>query len=129
MILLGSRHRAPQKQAKWLLAIIGWVIVVCLMQNSGFVSSCSMDGETVASASVAEEKVHDTKSKSANKCELSDKLIQFAKHHLGLFIVILFVGITLVAVCRRGVFAQLRQWTEPIPYKHRVHLTFCVFRE
>ncbi|WP_319554670.1 hypothetical protein [uncultured Vibrio sp.] len=129
MSLLVSRHRAPDKQAKWLLAIIGWVIVVCLMQNSGFVSSCSMNGEQTESSYASSEKTHDIEAKSANKCELSEKLIQFAKHHLGLFIVVLFVGITLAAVCRRGVFAQLRQWTEPIPYKHRVHLTFCVFRE
>ncbi len=129
MILLGSRHRAPQKQVKWLLAVVGWVIVVCLMQNSGFVSSCSMSGEQTESSFVSAEKSHDIDAKSTNKCELSEKLIQFAKHHCGLFIVVLFVGIALVAVCRPGAFAQLRQWTEPIPYKHRAHLTFCVFRE
>ncbi|MDV6251777.1 hypothetical protein [Vibrio sp. EA2] len=129
MSLLISRHRAPHKQAKWLLAIIGWVIVVCLMQNSGFVTSCSMKGEQVASSVVSAEKSHDTEAKSANKCELSEKLILFAKHHLGFFIVVLFVGISLVAVCRRDTFSPFSQWTEPIRHKHRVHLTFCVFRE
>ncbi|MGP8307671.1 hypothetical protein [Vibrio sp. YIC-376] len=129
MSLSVSRHNAPQKQAKWLLALIGWVLVVCLMQNSGFVASCSVKGEPTATSVLAGEKIHDVKAKGVSKCELSEKLIQFSKHHLELFIVILFVSVTLVAVCRRGVFAQLRQWTEPIPNKHRVHLTFCVFRE
>ncbi|MDW2068419.1 hypothetical protein R7Z51_28500, partial [Vibrio sp. 1579] len=51
MSLLISRQGTPQKRAKWLLAMIGWVIVVCLMQNSGLVSACSMsDDQTLVSA-------------------------------------------------------------------------------
>ncbi len=111
------------------MALIGWVLVVCLIQNSGFVSSCPMKSDYAGFAAVADEKGRDVKAKSVSKCELSEKLIQFAKHHLELFIAILFVGITFMAVSRRGVFTQIKQWTEPIPGKHRVHLTFCVFRE
>jgi hypothetical protein len=129
MSLLVSRHSTSQIRAKWLLVLIGWVIVVCLMQNSGLVSSCAINGKQAATSFVDGEKAHDVKAKNANKCELSEKIVQFAKHHLELFIVILFIGTTLVEVNRHGVFTQLRQWTEPIVCKHRVHLTFCVFRE
>lgn len=127
MSLLVPRHNGLQKQAKWLLAFIGWVIVVCQMQNSGFVAPCSVSGEHVVT--VAADKALEVKGKSTSKCELSSKLVQFAKHHMELLIVVLFVGITLVSVCRVGAFSRLRQWTEPISPKHRVHLTFCVFRE
>ncbi len=111
------------------MALIGWVLVVCLIQNSGFASSCPMKSDSAGFTEVADEKGHDVKAKGVSKCELSEKLIQFAKHHLELFIAILFVGITFLAVSRRGVFAQIKQWTEPIPSKYRVHITYCVFRE
>ncbi len=123
------RYNSPQKQAKWLMALVGWVLAVCLIQNAGIVSSCPMKSDYAGFAVVADETGQDVKAKGVTKCELSEKLIQFAKHHLELFIAILFVGITFIAVSRLGAFTQIKQWTEPIPGKHRVHLTFCVFRE
>ncbi|TON95800.1 hypothetical protein CGH47_07355 [Vibrio parahaemolyticus] len=100
--------------------MIGWVIVVCLMQNSGLVSALSSDDAHVVKAD---------KVKEPSKCELSEKLIQFTQHQLEAFIVVLFIGIVLAAVWRCSAFVNARQWTELIYDKHRIHLTFCVFRE
>jgi hypothetical protein len=73
---------------------------------------------------VKAEKGHDT-----SKCELSEKLIQFAQQQLETLVVVLFVGIFALVVWRCCAFASKRQWTEPIVQKYRVHLTLCVFRE
>ncbi|WP_045497069.1 hypothetical protein [Vibrio hyugaensis] len=123
---------ASRQQGKWFLALIGWVIVVCLMKNSGLMFSCAMQYDS-SSASVfigdevkivKAEKGHDT-----SKCELSEKLIQFAQQQLETLVVVLFVGILALVVWRCCAFASIRQWTEPIVQKYRVHLTLCVFRE
>ncbi|EMI4393224.1 hypothetical protein V6473_003086 [Vibrio parahaemolyticus] len=132
MSLLISRQGTPQKRAKWLLAMIGWVIVVCLMQNSGLVSACSMSDDQTLVSALSSNDAHAVKAdkvKEPSKCELSEKLIQFTQHQLEAFIVVLFIGIVLAAVWRCSAFVNARQWTEPIYDKHRIHLTFCVFRE
>ncbi|EKA3120667.1 hypothetical protein REH77_04220 [Vibrio alginolyticus] len=132
MSLLTKRHHTPHKRAKWLLAIIGWVVVVCLMQNSGFASSCSMKYETEAPAvSLTDERssVKSIDTKETSKCELSEKLIQFSQHQLDVFIVVLFVGLFASAIWLCSAYIGAQHWTEPIGRKYRVHLTFCVFRE
>ncbi|PMO50783.1 hypothetical protein BCT11_04125 [Vibrio sp. 10N.222.52.B12] len=125
---------ASRQQGKWFLALIGWVIVVCLMKNSGLMFSCAMQYDSSSSSTsvligdevkiVKAEKGHDT-----SKCELSEKLIQFAQQQLETLVVVLFVGIFALVVWRCCAFASKRQWTEPIVQKYRVHLTLCVFRE
>ncbi|EGQ8449160.1 hypothetical protein GTP59_20395 [Vibrio alginolyticus] len=132
MSLLTKRHHTPHKRAKWLLAIIGWVVVVCLMQNSGFASSCSMKYETESPAvSLADERpsVKSIDTKETSKCELSEKLVQFSQHQLDVFIVVLFVGLFASAIWLCSAYIGAQHWTEPIGRKYRVHLTFCVFRE
>ncbi|PFG45808.1 hypothetical protein ATG66_2891 [Vibrio sp. ES.051] len=112
--------------------MIGWVVVVCLMQNSGLASSCSINYETISPSMLVGDDayvVQTDKGKDLSQCELSEKLIQFAQHQLEAFIVVLFVGILVSAIWRGSVVTRARQWTEPIRYKYRVHLTFCVFRE
>lgn len=116
MSLLISRQGTPQKRAKWLLAMIGWVIVVCLMQNSGLVSACSMSDDQTLVSALSSDDAHVVKAdkvKEPSKCELSEKLIQFAQHQLEAFIVVLFIGIVLAAVWRCSAFVNARQWTEP----------------
>ncbi|MGR5445553.1 hypothetical protein ACPV47_11670 [Vibrio jasicida] len=123
---------ASRQQGKWFLALIGWVIVVCLMKNSGLMFSCAMQYDSSSTSVligdevkiVKAEKGHDT-----SKCELSEKLIQFAQQQLETLVVVLFVGIFALVVWRCYAFASKRQWTEPIVQKYRVHLTLCVFRE
>ncbi|CAH1572211.1 conserved hypothetical protein [Vibrio jasicida] len=123
---------ASRQQGKWFLALIGWVIVVCLMKNSGLMFSCAMQYDSSSTSVligdevkiVKAEKGHDT-----SKCELSEKLIQFAQQQLETLVVVLFVGIFALVVWRCCAFASKRQWTEPIAQKYRVHLTLCVFRE
>lgn len=123
---------ASRQQGKWFLALIGWVIVVCLMKNSGLMFSCAMQYDSSSTSVligdevkiVKAEKGHDT-----SKCELSEKLIQFAQQQLETLVVVLFVGIFVLVVWRCCAFASKRQWTEPIVQKYRVHLTLCVFRE
>ncbi|MCX2789122.1 hypothetical protein [Vibrio sp. Sgm 5] len=123
---------ASRQQGKWFLALIGWVIVVCLMKNSGLMFSCAMQYDSSSASvligdevkTVKAEKGHDT-----SKCELSEKLIQFAQQQLETLVVVLFVGIFALVVWRCCAFASKRQWTEPIVQKYRVHLTLCVFRE
>ncbi|MGR5137006.1 hypothetical protein [Vibrio jasicida] len=123
---------ASRQQGKWFLALIGWVIVVCLMKNSGLMFSCAMQYDSSSTSVligdevkiVKAEKGHDT-----SKCELSEKLIQFAQQQLETLVVVLFVGIFALVVWRCCALASKRQWTEPIVQKYRVHLTLCVFRE
>ncbi len=89
------------------------------------------DDQTLVSA-LSNDDAHVVKAdkvKEPSKCELSEKLIQFTQHQLEAFIVVLFIGIVLAAVWRCSAFVNARQWTEPIYDKHRIHLTFCVFRE
>ncbi|HHF2856007.1 hypothetical protein WMQ43_13510 [Vibrio diabolicus] len=132
MSLLTKRHHTPHKRVKWLLAIIGWVVVVCLMQNSGFASSCSMKYETISPAvSLTDEgsSVKSIDAKETSKCELSEKLIQFSQHQLDAFIVVLFVGLLASAIWMCCAYIRAQHWTEPIGRKYRVHLTFCVFQE
>ncbi|MDW2334549.1 hypothetical protein R7040_26180, partial [Vibrio sp. 1069] len=79
MSLLISRQGTPQKRAKWLLAMIGWVTVVCLMQNSGLVSACSMSDDQTLVSALSSDDAHVVKAdkvKEPSKCELSEKLIQ-----------------------------------------------------
>ncbi|MGR5426818.1 hypothetical protein ACPV5D_17360 [Vibrio harveyi] len=138
MLASTSQSAASQHQGKWLLALIGWVIVVCLLKNSGLMFSCAMqyDSNTTSVVLVDGGRVNDvTKIERADsghdtgKCELSEKLIQFAQQQLETMVVVLFIGLFVLAVWRCCAFANQRQWTEPIIHKYRVHLTLCVFRE
>lgn len=100
--------------------------------NSGLVSACSMSDDQTLVSALSSDDAHVVKAdkvKEPSKCELSEKLIQFTQHQLEAFIVVLFIGIVLAAVWRCSAFVNARQWTEPIYDKHRIHLTFCVFRE
>ena len=122
---------ASRQQGKWLLALIGWVIVVCLMKNSGLMFSCAMQYDASSTSAVVGDEVKIVKAEKGHdtsKCELSEKLIQFAQQ-LETLVVVLFVGIFALVVWRCCAFASKRQWTEPIGRKYRVHLTLCVFRE
>ncbi|WP_390502417.1 hypothetical protein [Vibrio harveyi] len=137
MLASTSQSAASQHQGKWLLALIGWVIVVCLLKNSGLMFSCAMQYDSnTTSVLVDGGRVNDvTKIERADsghdtgKCELSEKLIQFAQQQLETMVVVLFIGLFVLAVWRCCTFANQRQWTEPIIHKYRVHLTLCVFRE
>ena len=123
---------ASRQQGKWLLALIGWVIVVCLMKNSGLMFSCAMQYDASSTSAVVGDEVKIVKAESGHdtsKCELSEKLIQFAQQQLETLVVVLFVGIFALVVWRCCAFANKRQWTEPIVPKYRVHITLCVFRE
>ncbi len=127
-----SQSAASRQQGKWLLALIGWVIVVCLMKNSGLMFSCAMQYDASSTSAVVGDEVKIVKAESGHKsgkCELSEKLIQFAQQQLETLVVVLFVGIFALVVWRCCAFASKRQWTEPIARKYRVHLTLCVFRE
>ena len=123
---------ASRQRGKWLLALIGWVIVVCLMKNSGLMFSCAMQYDASSTSAVVGDEVKIVKAESGHdtsKCELSEKLIQFAQQQLETMVVVLFIGLFVLAVWRCCAFANQRQWTEPIIHKYRVHLTLCVFRE
>ena len=123
---------ASRQQGKWLLALIGWVIVVCLMKNSGLMFSCAMQYDASSTSAVVGDEVKIVKAESGHdtsKCELSEKLIQFAQQQLETMVVVLFIGLFVLAMWRCCAFANQRQWTEPIIHKYRVHLTLCVFRE
>lgn len=126
------RFVASQKNGKWLLALIGWVIVVCLMKNSGLMFDCPMQSELSAESILIDGEAKTVKTESGyglDKCELSEKLIQFAQQQLETLVIALFVGFFTLVVWRGCAVASKRLWTEPIPPKYRVHLTLCVFRE
>ncbi|ELU8564434.1 hypothetical protein SD467_004466 [Vibrio parahaemolyticus] len=132
MSLLTKRHHTPRQRAKRLLAVICWVVIVCLLQNSGFALSCSLEYETASPAVSFTDEGSNLKSidaKETSKCELSEKLIQFSQHQLDAFIVVLFVGLLASAIWTCCAYIRAQHWTEPIGRKYRVHLTFCVFQE
>ncbi|MGR5211631.1 hypothetical protein ACPV4A_13850 [Vibrio rotiferianus] len=102
------------------------------MKNSGLMFSCAMQYDASSTSVVVGDEVKIVKAESGHdtsKCELSEKLIQFAQQQLETLVVVLFVGIFALVVWRCCAFASKRQWTEPIVQKYRVHLTLCVFRE
>ncbi|WP_211321763.1 hypothetical protein [Photobacterium indicum] len=118
------------------------VIVVCLGQRAGFISSCPMSADNRSSeASIINEKTASSKwGSTANtsdsnidgatdkQCDMTDHLLQVHQHsfeHALIFISLLIVVLAWLSTMQYRILVL----TEPIPPTRRLHLTLCVFRE
>ncbi|WP_295893856.1 copper resistance protein [uncultured Vibrio sp.] len=128
------RHK--YKLARWSLAIVWWVVFVCVAQNSGIFQVCQL-GYTSSSVSSGSVSYLEDSASLAQKeeggftqeCELSKQLLNAHQHQVDdypliMFIVALFILSMLVA--RPYSYSS---FTEPIVPKRRTHLRLCVFRE
>jgi hypothetical protein len=128
--------------AKWSLVMVWLVIVVCLGQRAGFISSCPMSADNRSSeASIINEKTASSKwGSTANtsdsnidgatdkQCDMTDHLLQVHQHsfeHALIFISLLIVVLAWLSTMQY----RIPVLTEPIPPTRRLHLTLCVFRE
>jgi len=128
--------------AKWSLVMVWLVIVVCLGQRAGFISSCPMSADNRSSeASIINEKTASSKwGSTANtsdsnidgatdkQCDMTDHLLQVHQHsfeHALIFISLLIVVLAWLSAMQY----RIPVLTEPIPPTRRLHLTLCVFRE
>ncbi|MGF1861887.1 hypothetical protein C9J48_05710 [Photobacterium profundum] len=118
------------------------VIVVCLGQRAGFISSCPMSADNRSSeTSIINEKTASSKwGATANtsdsnidgatdkQCDMTDHLLQVHQHsfeHALIFISLLIVVLAWLSTMQY----RIPVLTEPIPPTRRLHLTLCVFRE
>lgn len=120
--------RSQSNIARWTLALVAWVIVICLSKNAGLYQSCPLISDQVAPEHATAQQEKSTKGLN-KQCELSEKLIQVSQNHLGSFIVPLFLFAFVLLSISGGERNAFRHHTEPIPEKVRVHLKLCVFRE
>nr|WP_216600588.1 hypothetical protein [Vibrio alginolyticus] len=120
--------RSQSNIARWTLALVAWVIVICLSKNAGFYQSCPLIGEQVTAEHATAQQQKSEKGLT-KQCELSEKLIQVSQNHLDSFIVPLFLFTLVLLSISGGERNAFRHHTEPIPDKYRVHLKLCVFRE
>nr|WP_240537354.1 hypothetical protein [Vibrio sp. CUB2] len=120
--------RSQSNIARWTLALVAWVIVICLSKNAGFYQSCPLIGVQVTPEHATAQQQKSEKG-LAKQCELSEKLIQVSQNHLDSFIVPLFLFAFVLLSITSTERNAFRHHTEPIPDKYRVHLKLCVFRE
>ncbi|MCS0341303.1 hypothetical protein ND975_03540 [Vibrio diabolicus] len=113
--------RSQPKIAKWTLALVFWMVMVCLSQNSGFSKSCPKAHQI---QSQQDESVNLSPS-----CDLSEKLVQAYQHQLDHILIPFFLFALIVALPMASTAIHYLEYTEPIPEKCRVHLKLCVFRE
>ncbi|MGF1890721.1 hypothetical protein L4D18_04405 [Vibrio campbellii] len=120
--------RSQSNIARWTLALVAWVIVICLSKNAGLYQSCPLISEQVTAEHATAQQQKSEKGLT-KQCELSEKLIQVSQNHLDSFIVPLFLFTLVLLSTSGGERNAFRHHTEPIPEKVRVHLKLCVFRE
>lgn len=128
--------------AKWSLVMVWLVIVVCLGQRAGFISSCPMsadnrsseaslfndqhaNAELVSTANTSDSSIDGATDK---QCDMTDHLLQVHQHsfeHALIFISLLIVVLAWLSTMQY----RIPVLTEPIPPTRRLHLTLCVFRE
>ena len=114
--------------AKHALFLVGWILCVCLAQNSGVSGFCNDLGNTgaiVENAQVSD----DNEVSTATKCELSQQLLSFnylSIDDLALPLFILALAIILWLTSAPHYFPP---HTEPIRLRRRLHLRLCVFLE
>lgn len=115
-------HRR-QSKFKLSLLLVGWVIVVCLAQNTGIVNVCSVDyiGENITTSQ--------SQSDEEEKCDLSEKLLSAHQHQIDSEALIGFMFALILISWLLATPNQFPPFTEPIVHKRRVHLQICVFRE
>jgi len=118
------------------------VIVVCLGQRAGFISSCPVsadnrsseaslfsglpaNAELVSTPYTSDSSIDGTTDK---QCDMTDHLLQVHQHsfeHALIFISLLIVVLAWLSTVQY----RIPVLTEPIPPTRRLHLTLCVFRE
>ncbi|OAN11517.1 hypothetical protein A3K86_21555 [Photobacterium jeanii] len=138
--------------AKFILAMVCLVILVCLSQRAGWSTTCpnshfsssdvtsSSSSEVISSARTHDANIVDssnaaktelTQDEAANlseQCEMTDHLLQLHLQSLELGLLYLpFIFILLSLLYIGHTFVPTL--TEPIPETRRRHLTLCVFRE
>jgi hypothetical protein len=128
--------------AKWSLVMVWLVIVVCLGQRAGFISSCPMSADNRSSEAslfndqhanaelVSTTNTNDSSidGATAKQCDMTDHLLQVHQHsfeHALIFISLLIVVFAWLSTMQY----RIPVLTEPIPPTRRLHLTLCVFRE
>ncbi|MFB9216482.1 hypothetical protein [Vibrio sinaloensis] len=123
----------PAKQsqsAKLTLLLVGWVFVVCLLQNSALFNVCSFK-HSALDKGTAEAWVMSGESRQdlSEPCDLTEKLLasgQLSLDHIMVFSFLIVLAIVTWLIQTRPAFSA---FTEPILPKSRVHLRICVFRE
>ncbi|MGV2986783.1 hypothetical protein ACE1OE_03990 [Vibrio sp. E150_011] len=142
------REKSLSKKAKLALILTGWVLFVCLMQNSGLLQVCSHPNAVEPNQSLSSSKGAISEVSSANRdaslispaasapvkqasdeCSLSSKLLNFHTLDLdGLWLITLTVMLLTFGVCR-VYYHSYRPFTEPIFSRYRIHLRLCTFHE
>ncbi|MEZ9232544.1 hypothetical protein AB4259_15820 [Vibrio amylolyticus] len=146
------RHK--YRLARWSLAIVWWVVFVCVAQNSGIFSVCQLSYNLNGSESL-QQSVQPSSQQSAQstvpasyqgsdldvttsqaqhsnlseECELTKHLLNIHQHQVDDYPLIMFlVALFLLSltVVGRDSYSSL---TEPIVPKRRTHLRLCIFRE
>ena len=120
--------RNPRHNAKHALFLVGWILCVCLAQNSGVSGFCNNLGNTRAIVENAQVSDDNEVSITA-QCELSQQLLSFnylSFDDLALPFFILALAIILWLTSAPHYFPP---HTEPIRLRRRLHLRLCVFRE
>ncbi|MCK6263403.1 hypothetical protein KP803_08940 [Vibrio sp. ZSDE26] len=126
--------QSKYKLARWSLAIVWWVVFVCVAQNSGFFQVCSV-GYSIESPTFSKELVTvKTGSNSdttgvTQECELSKQLLNHYQHQVDDYPLMMFVFALLFIATLMSLPNNFASFTEPIVPKRRPHLILCVFRE
>lgn len=119
-----------EKSARLSLALVCWVVLLCLGQNVGAVSACELKYQAIQNvAQDSVQRVNSDQDGVSKKCDLSEHLIQVQQHHLDDVVVTGFIFAFVLIAWLLTYYVSFQRFTEPIPYKGRLHLTFCVFRE
>ncbi|MGF1718987.1 copper resistance protein [Vibrio kyushuensis] len=143
--------KTPQNKyrlARWSLAIVWWVVFVCVAQNAGFFQVCSINysldtngysQETNGYAQVTPVSTplntasslgaQQEDSNLTQECELSKQLLNAHQHQIDDYPLMMFIFALLFIALLMSLPGNFSSFTEPIVPKRRTHLTLCVFRE
>ncbi|MGD8172732.1 copper resistance protein [Vibrio sp. TRT 21S02] len=124
-----QRHRFT----KWSLALVWWVICVCLANNIGLLNACPVkyqdDNQVIQQVLQNDDQVTNN-TDIADKCSLSEHLINFDQHQVADHALIMQILALVLILWLLSTSEYRPSPTTPTLYKgRRLHLQLCVFRE